>query len=530
MVKKESFLNFYLFLNKLKMKIFRIASVLATLYTLSGLSGEVKSQSVSDTTNTIVENAEFNTDLEYPHLLQFYTTQNYVGEPFISLAAVNEPSDNVTAELKGNLGIDLDIELIKKQGRIAYYKISSQENLPDFIEDFVFDLNLKNNDNDFEGETRYYFLQPNYYENYLTVFSNSNQDSLIGITRMDDVAVQNILVEALGEDYFPSGQVEPFSGTIDLSTDPPATISLLERFEAAEYGDLGEFVQRTLEGMEQNSLYSKEVRNRILYAAEYNPYLISFQVDISQRNSNSINQKREDLEQKIGSFYVLSQQHSTENQRKYPDLEDTIRLMQGFNDLTYLGSNMSPEKLPQNNGAHKMTVPVVIEVSDTELDTLRVETFSEDENIILNEGRERKIEQIQDGYRVTFYFDFNTGEDTEAPSGFKIFYGETGIEDNHNSSELPKTIILYQNYPNPFNPSTTLNYDVVGEECKHVDLDIYNIRGKHVKTLVDEERCPGTHRVIWDGKDKYGIKNSGIYFSTLKIDDETRTNKMILSK
>lgn len=93
---------------------------------------------------------------------------------------------------------------------------------------------------------------------------------------------------------------------------------------------------------------------------------------------------------------------------------------------------------------------------------------------------------------------------------------------------------LGQNYPNPFNPTATIPFTVPGSQFIvhspiHTTLVIYNILGQKVKTLVDEEKQPGIHQAIWDGKDEYGNEvSSGIYFYQLKTGEYKETKKMSL--
>ena len=74
---------------------------------------------------------------------------------------------------------------------------------------------------------------------------------------------------------------------------------------------------------------------------------------------------------------------------------------------------------------------------------------------------------------------------------------------------------MAQNHPNPFNPSTTISYNI--EESGHVSLKIYDVMGRLVKTLVDNQYVTAGHgdgyRVIWNGRDNNGQKASaGIYY------------------
>ncbi|RKX29414.1 MAG: hypothetical protein DRP47_01850 [Candidatus Zixiibacteriota bacterium] len=100
----------------------------------------------------------------------------------------------------------------------------------------------------------------------------------------------------------------------------------------------------------------------------------------------------------------------------------------------------------------------------------------------------------------------------------------------------PSTFILNQNYPNPFNPSTTISYTLhatgsIGEYPNRTKLNIYNILGREVITLVDKVQTPGRYEVEWDGADRNGKRvGSGVYFYRLTRGDEAVSRKMILVK
>lgn len=85
---------------------------------------------------------------------------------------------------------------------------------------------------------------------------------------------------------------------------------------------------------------------------------------------------------------------------------------------------------------------------------------------------------------------------------------------------------LHQNYPNPFNASTSIAYSL--ERDGWVRLEVYNIMGQRVRTLVDERLSIGRHRVIWDSTEDRGpAVTSGIYWYRLCSDDRTEIKKMI---
>jgi hypothetical protein len=95
--------------------------------------------------------------------------------------------------------------------------------------------------------------------------------------------------------------------------------------------------------------------------------------------------------------------------------------------------------------------------------------------------------------------------------------------------QVPTSYELSQNYPNPFNPATTIKFSL--ETRGLVDLSVYNILGRKVKTLVSTEMDAGPHDVLWDGTDNSGdMAASGIYFYKLEAGDFVKTKKMLMLK
>nr|NIT56296.1 T9SS type A sorting domain-containing protein [Fodinibius sp.]NIV11260.1 T9SS type A sorting domain-containing protein [Fodinibius sp.]NIY24879.1 T9SS type A sorting domain-containing protein [Fodinibius sp.] len=90
--------------------------------------------------------------------------------------------------------------------------------------------------------------------------------------------------------------------------------------------------------------------------------------------------------------------------------------------------------------------------------------------------------------------------------------------------EIPQDFNLRQNYPNPFNPTTTI--EIFLPQATFVSLNIYNILGEAVATLVSENLNPGTYKYRWDAS---GLA-SGIYFSQIQAGDFLQRRKMILMK
>jgi hypothetical protein len=99
----------------------------------------------------------------------------------------------------------------------------------------------------------------------------------------------------------------------------------------------------------------------------------------------------------------------------------------------------------------------------------------------------------------------------------------TGVE-NVTIGEKPETFQLNQNYPNPFNPTTTISFDV--GRAGHVKLDIYNVLGQRVASLVDRHMERGTYEADWDASSF----STGIYFYKLETENFSDTKKMLLLK
>ena len=91
------------------------------------------------------------------------------------------------------------------------------------------------------------------------------------------------------------------------------------------------------------------------------------------------------------------------------------------------------------------------------------------------------------------------------------------------------TTQLSNNYPNPFNPVTNISYSIL--ETGNVTLEVYNVGGQLVKTLVKEVRATGNYTTTWNGIDDAGKSvASGVYFYKMKTSNYTATKKMILMK
>lgn len=104
----------------------------------------------------------------------------------------------------------------------------------------------------------------------------------------------------------------------------------------------------------------------------------------------------------------------------------------------------------------------------------------------------------------------------------------TAVDEDANNL-LPDRISLDGNYPNPFNLSTTIEYTL--KNNAEIDLSVYDILGRHIKTLVKNYMSLGSHQVHWDGTDKDGkVLPSGVYLYKLKTETFEDAKKLVLMK
>ncbi|MEK7774846.1 MAG: right-handed parallel beta-helix repeat-containing protein, partial [Candidatus Zixiibacteriota bacterium] len=103
------------------------------------------------------------------------------------------------------------------------------------------------------------------------------------------------------------------------------------------------------------------------------------------------------------------------------------------------------------------------------------------------------------------------------------------VANAHPSVELPYSFEVSQNYPNPFNPTTEIRF--VLPESKHTLIEVFNVLGQRVSTIIDRQLTAGEHVVSWNGRtDDDGSVASGVYLYRLTAGSYSATRKMILVK
>jgi len=137
----------------------------------------------------------------------------------------------------------------------------------------------------------------------------------------------------------------------------------------------------------------------------------------------------------------------------------------------------------------------------------------------------------------------NIMKDTSNPEQTEFWYlvvsdktveAEEDMVIENANPELPEVFSLSPNYPNPFNPSTTIKFQLPeknGTATVRTVLRVYDILGRLVRTIVDEDMSPGFYTKQWDGLNDNGVRiSSGVYFYSIMAGDFRQTKKMLLIK
>ncbi len=132
---------------------------------------------------------------------------------------------------------------------------------------------------------------------------------------------------------------------------------------------------------------------------------------------------------------------------------------------------------------------------------------------------------------------FNISSSSKVAKNIKLhyqFYDEKGILLSKGTRSIkvkavPVEFALHSNYPNPFNPTTKIDYDIATESF--VTFTIFDILGRQVVTLINQQQAPGYYSINWDAKDILGVSApAGIYFYQLQTKEFAKTRKMVLLK
>ena len=134
---------------------------------------------------------------------------------------------------------------------------------------------------------------------------------------------------------------------------------------------------------------------------------------------------------------------------------------------------------------------------------------------------------VLSGIGTTNYYRLIAVDHAGNQSGYSVPVEATLLSIENGS--VPLDFTLHQNHPNPFNPTTKIRYDL--PEDAVVDIAVYDMMGRLVKSLVSVQQKAGYHTLQWDATNDFGqTVPAGVYMCTIQAGDRIQTNKMLLLK
>lgn len=140
---------------------------------------------------------------------------------------------------------------------------------------------------------------------------------------------------------------------------------------------------------------------------------------------------------------------------------------------------------------------------------------------------------LKDGFHAktgsSFVAKITASDDKKDDIGFVSTNEKTMISSINKTNHIPAEYTLTQNYPNPFNPSTMIQYGL--KENVNVKITVYDILGRIVKSLVNENQDAGYKSVIWDGTNNFGSSvATGLYIYKIEAGSFIDSKKMLFLK
>jgi subtilisin family serine protease len=165
----------------------------------------------------------------------------------------------------------------------------------------------------------------------------------------------------------------------------------------------------------------------------------------------------------------------------------------------------------RNNGSHFTGFPVFAGANLAGIPTLADLDEDGDPELVTGTAASLNIYDIPSGENYLNYW-FTDQANFQRTANFGDIV--VGISENA-SPDIPRQFRLRQNYPNPFNPSTTIVFDI--PTSAQIHLEIYDVGGRRIRTLLNSVKAAGVHRIKWDGKNEAGLPvASGIYVYHLR--------------
>ena len=225
----------------------------------------------------------------------------------------------------------------------------------------------------------------------------------------------------------------------------------------------------------------------------------------------------------IGAVENAKDGYDKYDSRELPRMGDYVNLYFPHEDWGQYSANYTSDmrSAQQQGYAWNFEVKTNLSKEEMQIDIQNIEMAPAGMEVVLIDLDFRIAQDIRKS-SIYHYFS-GTSED---PKRFKLLIGESGYigENNDGISVIPNTYSLSQNFPNPFNPKTTFTYSL--PEAVHVNIQIFNILGERVATLVNEQMNAGSHMIRWNA----GNIATGVYFYRIRAGNYHAVKKMVFIK
>ncbi len=225
-------------------------------------------------------------------------------------------------------------------------------------------------------------------------------------------------------------------------------------------------------------------------------------------------------------------------------------VLKNNSDAIFVGTIFDSAKVRLEDNESQLTVKwfldlLFVDESNNPLEDVEIKIFDSNDNLVITDttnvdgqiDTQVLTSYIKEKNLLTSFSPFRIETDIpgydpaiiDLNENMAIKINPSGVVGLHKKSSLPIEFTLSQNYPNPFNPSTRISYELPGRLS--VSLKIYDVNGRLVRILVNEQQNAGEKIVQWDGKDQLGkIVTSGIYFYKLEAGPFKQIKQMVLLK
>lgn len=247
-----------------------------------------------------------------------------------------------------------------------------------------------------------------------------------------------------------------------------------------------------------------------------------FVIKETRNDTNLINYSFERIDSSEGKVFKIDK--SFNNGKEFVKIDLSIGLNKSFYSWNKYGNSYLEDKITLNEISNA-------KIFESNSIVKSIKIFNNKDSETAQQYSSSLANGIGEFNKILSYLDaFDEYYTLKAAYINKANYGDTtlvGVNENYNS-KIPKIISLLQNYPNPFNPVTIIQYTIpAGKGFFHrIQITVYDVLGREIKTIVDQSQKPGTYKVEFDASNLA----SGIYYYQLKTDKFVETKKMILLK